>query len=55
MNTKKRVYLAIAIIITTIFAVFATFWMFGGRLLWIRFIMELPIPATWKALLWGWY
>lgn len=54
MNWKKKFWLAVAIILSTIIAVVASIWLFGGRLLWIRVIMHSPLPNWLKSLLWGW-
>lgn len=54
MNIKKKIWIAVAIVISVIVAVIAAIWLLGGRLLWIRIILHSPLPDWLKSLLWGW-
>ena len=52
--TKRKGFLAAAIISSIMFAVIVGIRFFGGELLWIRIVMNLPIPEYFKGILFGW-
>ena len=54
LNTKRKGFLAAATILSIMFAVIIGIRFFGGELLWIRIVMNLPIPEYFKGILFGW-
>lgn len=54
LKTKRKGFLAAAIILSVVFAVMIGIRFFGGELLWIRIVMNLPIPEYFKGILFGW-
>lgn len=54
LNTKQKGFLAAEIILSVMFAVIVGIRFFGGKLLWIRIVMNLPIPEYFKGILFGW-
>lgn len=54
LKTKRKVFLAAAIISSIMIAVIIGIRFFGGELLWIRIVMNLPVPEYFKEILFGW-
>ena len=54
LKTKRKGFLAAATIFSVMFAIIIGIRFFGGELLWIRIVMNLPIPEYFKGILFGW-
>lgn len=51
---RRKVWFVIGLVATTLMAVCLSIWILGGELLWIRFVMALPVPDGVKCILFGW-
>ena len=54
LKTKRKGFLTARLCLATISAVIVGIRFFGGELLWIRIVMNLPIPEYFKGILFGW-
>lgn len=53
-NVYRKFNLVVATIVSVILAFLVGMYFFGGQLVWIRFIMNAPIPESLKGILFGW-
>lgn len=53
-NVHRKFNLAAATVVSVILALLIGMYFFGGELVWIRFIMNAPIPESLKGILFGW-
>lgn len=51
---RHKFWFVIGLAATTLMAVWLSIWLLGGELLWIRFVMALPVPDGVKCILFGW-
>lgn len=51
---RRKVWFVIGLVATTLMAVCLTIWLLGGELLWVRFVMALPVSDSVKCILFGW-
>lgn len=53
-NVYRKFNLVVATIVSVILAFLVGMYFFSGQLVWIRFIMNAPIPESLKGILFGW-
>ena len=52
---RRKLPMIVGLVVSALMAVCALIYLGGGELLWVRFIMALPVPDGLKCILWGWY
>ena len=53
-NVHRKFNLIAATVVSTVLAFLIGMYFFGGRLMWIRFVIDTPIPENLKSILFGW-
>lgn len=51
---RRKLPMIVGLVVSALMAVCVGIWLVGGELLWVRFIMALPVPDSLKGVLFGW-
>ena len=52
---RRKLPMIVGLVVSALMAVCAAIFLIGGELLWVSFVMALPVPDGLKCILWGWY